>query len=292
MMLAPWVLLPVILALRGDPDGSLRVLAARSAVAVALMGAVNAVATLTGCLAAVHLVGRAPARTGGGGGSPAWWPCARLLAITVVGRRAAAARPDQPAVPGLHRVLGRHHAVAVADRGAARHRQLDPVRRAQRDRRLVAGHRLGRGVGHHPGGRGGLAGLSHADHARTGPADRHAAGRWSLLAVGYSGGLGSPIAHQVQAFLDGAGTPLRNVHKLEPLIRLPLILGLAHLLGRIPLPGSVPRPVGCRLSHTPNTTSGRGGHRAVGRPDGGTSLAWTGRLPPPGAFTRDPVVLA
>jgi arabinofuranan 3-O-arabinosyltransferase len=51
MMLAPWVLLPVILALRGD--GSVRVLAARSALAIALMGAVNAVATLTGCLAAV-----------------------------------------------------------------------------------------------------------------------------------------------------------------------------------------------------------------------------------------------
>src|SRR3954463_11351648 len=51
MMLAPWVLLPVVVALRGQ--GSVRVLAARSAVAIALMGAVNAVATLTGCLAAV-----------------------------------------------------------------------------------------------------------------------------------------------------------------------------------------------------------------------------------------------
>ncbi|MCB0950812.1 MAG: DUF3367 domain-containing protein, partial [Mycobacterium sp.] len=60
MMLAPWVLLPVILALqgarRGDPgagDLSLRVLAARSGLAIALMGAVNAVATLTACLCAV-----------------------------------------------------------------------------------------------------------------------------------------------------------------------------------------------------------------------------------------------
>ena len=31
------------------------------------------------------------------------------------------------------------------------------------------------------------------------------------------------------------------MHKLEPLLRLPLALGLAHLLGRIPLPGSAPR---------------------------------------------------
>src|SRR6202045_5261641 len=51
IMLAPWVLLPVILALRGEH--SVRVMAARSALAIALMGAVNAVATLTGCLAAV-----------------------------------------------------------------------------------------------------------------------------------------------------------------------------------------------------------------------------------------------
>src|SRR4029077_18518834 len=61
IMLAPWVLLPVILALRGaagaatssSSQHSVRISAARSAGAVALMGAVNAVATLTGCLAAV-----------------------------------------------------------------------------------------------------------------------------------------------------------------------------------------------------------------------------------------------
>ena len=29
-----------------------------------------------------------------------------------------------------------------------------------------------------------------------------------LMAAGYSGGLGSPVAHQVQAFLDAAGAPL------------------------------------------------------------------------------------
>src|SRR5689334_16754256 len=78
MMLAPWVLLPVILALRGA--GSVRVLAARSAVAIALMGAVNAVATLTGCLAAaIWLVCHRPNRlwwrfTG-------WWALCIVLAV-------------------------------------------------------------------------------------------------------------------------------------------------------------------------------------------------------------------
>ena len=111
----------------------------------------------------------------------------------------------------------------------------------------------------------------------------------TLLAVSYSGGLGSPVAHQVQAFLDGAGTPVRNLHKLEPLIRLPLVLGLAHLLGRIPLPGSVPRPQWVSAFAHPE----RDKRVAVGivvlvALAAGTSLAWTGRLAPPGTFTAIP----
>src|ERR1700744_1482613 len=66
MMLAPWVLLPTILALRGaapgqGPSRSVRALAAQAGLAVALMGAVNAIATLAGCLPA-----------------GAWWACDRL----------------------------------------------------------------------------------------------------------------------------------------------------------------------------------------------------------------------
>src|ERR1700761_2475715 len=60
IMLAPWVLLPTILALRGDANRSLRRLAGQAGVAVALMGAVNAIATLAGCLPAVI-----------------WWACHR-----------------------------------------------------------------------------------------------------------------------------------------------------------------------------------------------------------------------
>ena len=98
----------------------------------------------------------------------------------------------------------------------------------------------------------------------------------ALLAAGYSGGLGSPLAHQVQAFLDADGTPLRNVHKLEPLIRLPLVLGLAHLLGRIPLPGSAPRRVWLHALRPPRERqAGRGRHRRAGRADGGHAR-WPG----------------
>ena len=87
MMLAPWVLLPVVSALRGEGgptaagQGTVRVLAARSALALALMGAVNAVATLTGCLPALiwwacHRPNRLWLRF------TAWWALCTVLAIT------------------------------------------------------------------------------------------------------------------------------------------------------------------------------------------------------------------
>src|ERR1700727_2223176 len=52
IMLAPWVLLPTILAMRDD-GRSVRRLAGQAGVAVALMGAVNVFATLAGCLPAL-----------------------------------------------------------------------------------------------------------------------------------------------------------------------------------------------------------------------------------------------
>ncbi|MBV9832565.1 MAG: DUF3367 domain-containing protein, partial [Marmoricola sp.] len=52
------------------------------------------------------------------------------------------------------------------------------------------------------------------------------------LTLGHTGPWESPLSHGVQAFLDGAGAPLRNVHKADPLLRVPLALGLASALGR------------------------------------------------------------
>src|SRR5271170_5803586 len=78
--LAPWVLLPTILALRSD-GRSVRRLAGQAGVAVALMGAVNAIATLAGCLPAViwwacHRPNRRWLRYA------AWWLLALALAMT------------------------------------------------------------------------------------------------------------------------------------------------------------------------------------------------------------------
>ena len=44
-------------------------------------------------------------------------------------------------------------------------------------------------------------------------------------------GGGSPLAPTLQTALDHGLAPLRNVHKFDPVLRLPLALGLAHLLG-------------------------------------------------------------
>jgi len=55
-----------------------------------------------------------------------------------------------------------------------------------------------------------------------------------LVSVGYSGTPGSPVSSVVREFLDGVGAPFRNVHKFDPLIRLPIafgfVYGVRHLL--------------------------------------------------------------
>ncbi|MEU4691609.1 alpha-(1-_3)-arabinofuranosyltransferase family protein [Actinoplanes sp. NPDC023714] len=56
----------------------------------------------------------------------------------------------------------------------------------------------------------------------------------TLLTVGYVGTLDSPFAPLVRDLLDGPLAPLRNVHKFEPILRLPVAIGLAYLASRAP----------------------------------------------------------
>ncbi|MCV7106950.1 alpha-(1-_3)-arabinofuranosyltransferase [Mycolicibacterium chitae] len=288
MMLAPWVLLPVILAMRGGHGQSLRVLAARSAVAVALMGAVNAVATLTACLPALvwwacHRPNRQWLRFSG------WWLGATALAVTWwVVALASLGRISPPFLDyiessgvttqwtSLIEVLRGTYAWSpfVAPNATAGS-SLVTGPMAIWATTLVAA--------------AGLAGLA----LRTMPARGRLVTMLligvTLLAVGYSGGLGSPIAAYVQAFLDDAGAPLRNVHKLEPLVRIPIVLGIAHLMGRLPLPGSVPRPVWLRaFTHPEDDKRVAVGIVVLAALTAATSLAWTGRLTPPGSFSAIP----
>ncbi len=93
----------------------------------------------------------------------------------------------------------------------------------------------------------GLAGLHRRGATRTGCS-------WSLGVLvgllmvtagprGRGRRAGSPA--ELRGLLDGALAPLRNVHKFDPVIRLPLVLGLAFVLDRVlAAPPRRPRPAG------------------------------------------------
>ncbi|MFD3511100.1 alpha-(1-_3)-arabinofuranosyltransferase [Nocardia sp. NPDC058666] len=109
------------------------------------------------------------------------------------------------------------------------------------------------------------------------------------ICAGYVGTLGGPFAESVRIFLDSGGAPLRNVHKLEPLIRLPLVIGLAHLLGRVALPASVPMPVWrSSFAHPERDRVVAVAALILAALTLATSLAWTGRLAPRGAYDEVP----
>ena len=54
-----------------------------------------------------------------------------------------------------------------------------------------------------------------------------------MVTFGHTVGLGGLFAHQQAGLLDGVLAPFRNVHKFDPVIRLPLVIGLAHALDRV-----------------------------------------------------------
>ncbi|MEM6105286.1 DUF3367 domain-containing protein [Mycobacterium sp. 050272] len=286
IMLAPWVLLPTILALRGGR--SVRALAGQAGLAVALMGAVNAIATLAGCLPAViwwacHRPNRLWWRYTG------WWLLSLVLAMLwwvvalVLLRNVSPPFLDFIESSGVttqwsslvEMLRGTDSwtpfVAPTATAGAA----LVTGSAAILATCLVAA--------------AGLAGLANPATPARGRLVTMLLVGVVLMAVGYSGGLGSPLAHQVQVFLDAAGAPLRNVHKLESVIRIPIVLGVAALLGRVPLPGSAPRAqwVGA-FAHPERDKRVAVTVVVLTALMVSTSLAWTARLAPPGTFSAIP----
>lgn len=76
----------------------------------------------------------------------------------------------------------------------------------------------------------------------------------ALMAVGHDGFLASPASGLVRELLDGSLAALRNVHKVDPIVRLALALGLAHGVGLL---------AGCR--RRPATGRGRQRTRPLAR---------------------------
>ncbi|ORV52877.1 hypothetical protein AWC05_23055 [Mycobacterium florentinum] len=288
IMLAPWVLLPTILALRGSSGRSVRALAGQAGLAVALMGAVNAIATLAGCLPAViwwacHRPGRLWWRY------TAWWLLSLVLAMLwwvvalVLLRSVSPPFLDFIESSGVttqwsslvEMLRGTDSWTPFVAPTATAGAPLVTGSAAILATCLVAA--------------AGLAGLASPAMPARGRLVTMLLVGVVLMAVGYSGGLGSPLAHQVQLFLDAAGAPLRNVHKLESVIRIPIVLGVVALLGRVPLPGSAPRAQWLHaFAHPERDKRVAATVVVLTALMVSTSLAWTARLAPPGTFSAIP----
>lgn len=52
-----------------------------------------------------------------------------------------------------------------------------------------------------------------------------------VLTIAHRGPFDSPLVNEVQSLFDGSLAPFRNVHKFDLLIRLPMVVGLTHVLG-------------------------------------------------------------
>ncbi|MFI7542669.1 alpha-(1-_3)-arabinofuranosyltransferase [Actinoplanes sp. NPDC049599] len=229
--LAPWVLVPLIGLREGAP---IRRAVTRSALVVACAGGVNATAVLAVVpLAAIWLLGLHPFRLRvrallawgvAVGCATAWW----VVPLLLLGRysppfldyiETAAVTTGPTDLVTVLRGASHWHAYLGGSFGPA----WTAGWRLATERPLIIATLVVAGLG--------LAGLAR----------RGMPHRWflitgllaglALVGLGHVSALGGLFAESQRAFLDGAGAPLRNVHKFDVVLRLPLILGLAHLVG-------------------------------------------------------------
>ncbi len=102
-----------------------------------------------------------------------------------------------------------------------------------------------------------------------------------LVTLGHTashGGLGAP---DLQTLLDGVLSPLRNTHKFDVIIRIPLVLALVHIVTKAYGELSARTADGGARSFAPTFGFAVLGVIAV---LGATSPAWTGQLAPRGSF--------
>ncbi|TRX42483.1 alpha-(1-_3)-arabinofuranosyltransferase domain-containing protein [Corynebacterium guaraldiae] len=254
VMLAPWVLLPFL-----RPGRLCWRDAAPSVVAVACMGAVNATATLAACLpAGVILLWRRAGKAGlvwlaGCAAVSAWW----ITPLLILGRYA----PPFTEFIESAGVTTRWLNLAEILRGTTSWAPFVDTER-------VAGNELATepvfvlvtvcvaALG--------LMGLARLPR------------EWAFMLLVGVAVLGTHAAWYLDA-LDGPLAALRNVHKFDPLARIPLLLGAAAIAARVRLP----------------RTLAPGRREAAGLlvclvVMGATAPAWAGRLLPKGAYEEVP----
>ncbi len=247
---APWVLVPLIGLARG---ARMRRAVALSGLAVACAGGVNATATLAVLpLAVLWLLSLSPARRrfaclGAWSlavlAATAWW----LVPLAVLGRYSP---PFLDYIETSAATTGITDSVSIL-RGAS---QWVAYLGSPFGAVLPAGARLADEplliVATVVVAALGLAGLSRRGMPHRGFLVTGLVLGLALVGLGHVSDLPGTFAADQQHFLDGIGAPLRNVHKFDVLLRLPLALGLAHLLGVLARWGAVVRR-GFRYSPAP-----------------------------------------
>ncbi len=288
-VLAPWVLVPLVTA---TPDRSPRRAAARSALAVFAMGGVNGAATLAVLpLAVVWLLTREPGRDrrrlaawwiGGVVAATAWWAVALAVSVryglrfTALTEQASITTSTESATE-VWRGTGNWLAHLETQAGrwlpGAWSMVSSPVA-------VVASVVLALG---------GALGLVRRD----------APGRaWLLpsallgaaaIGIGYDGAAGGSLGPWAQALLDGPLVAFRNVHKFSAVVRLPLAIGLGHLVATVAARRTEASPARRERARVPGRLQAPA---AAGLAVGLVALAGyplvTGSLTAPGGFENLP----
>lgn len=238
----PWVVLPLVLAQRGRIG--LRAGGLLSGAAVLLMGGVNAVENLAALPLPLFLV-LATVRRPGGRRLALWWAGATaaasawwMLPLLVLGRYSPPFLDYIETSAAVTRPLGWANVTRGADHwlsfiyvGAepwwpgSYALATQPL--------LMALTAVVAGVG--------VAGLCRRDLPLRTPLVLSALLGLVCLTMARPGALASPLQGFAQYLLDDPLSMLRNVHKVDPLVRLPLALGLGHLVTGLAL-GRVKRP--------------------------------------------------
>lgn len=273
---APWVLVPLVIGLRrGDP----RRWAALSAVAVACVGGVNAAATFAVVPLAVLLLLAEPA-------GPRrrslilWWPplvaaaCAWwLVPLFLLGAYSPPFLDWIESIDNtsfsatlLDSLRGTSNWVVYVDENAVAGRELitEPL--------LVLNGMIVLGMG--------LVGLALRDLPRRGVWIGGVVVGLLLMTAGHQGAVSGILSGELRSLLDGVLAPLRNAHKFDVVVRLPIVIGLCHLLTRAtgdgrPGAGAAANRIGAAVL-------------AVAAVVGATVPGWTGDVAPRKSFDAVP----
>jgi arabinofuranan 3-O-arabinosyltransferase len=221
--LAPWVLLPLVI---GATRGSPRRAAALSALAIAIVGGVNAAATAAVLpLGALWLLTRTPGPRRRS--MMLWWPVFTLLGtlwwlvpLFVMGAY------SPPFLDYIESAANTTFPTTLFDalRGTSNWvPYVDSSSRAGNDLIRESYLVLNSGVVLVAG----LVGLMlRRNPHRLFLVSGLLVGLF-LVTMGHTGAVQGWFAPQIQELLDGPLAPLRNVHKFDPVIRLPMVIGLA-----------------------------------------------------------------